>query len=384
MEFIQPKTITAYFKMPTPMFIGNAEQKADDKHMRNASLKGAIRFWWRATRWGHLAEKLAIKDALAKLHEEEALLFGSAESETGKQSLFILTSEFSRSPKLYEAGSKDLRHLSYLLGMGLYSHKTGLLRSRLELDEGELIVKFRFKPSTKPVDASVEQLIVAIKALGFFGGLGSRARKGFGSLALQRIEYQDSTQTFNTLEDIQAFIKTLNFSATNDSPLSAFSQGSRIDISAEANASMTLLNSINHQLHSYRDGTDRNEERENNFPNDRVIAKKAAQNQTVTEVPQRSVFGLPHNYQWKQDNNKLDVTVKEEQISRRASPLFVHIHAFPDGKCVAIQSLLPTLFLPQGVKIDMKGKKVEARINYQVIHTYLNRFEQRKELRNGR
>ena len=47
-------------------------------------------------------------------------------------------------------------------------------------------------------------------ALGLFGGLGSRARKGLGSLALQKIERPGQPiREFTSIESIAAFIQTL-------------------------------------------------------------------------------------------------------------------------------------------------------------------------------
>jgi hypothetical protein len=43
------KTLQATYRIVTPMFIGDAEQKATD--LRPPSIKGALRFWWRALNW---------------------------------------------------------------------------------------------------------------------------------------------------------------------------------------------------------------------------------------------------------------------------------------------------------------------------------------------
>lgn len=39
-------TITATFEIVTPMFLGDADQKATS--IRPTAIKGALRFWWRA------------------------------------------------------------------------------------------------------------------------------------------------------------------------------------------------------------------------------------------------------------------------------------------------------------------------------------------------
>ncbi|MGH8498283.1 MAG: type III-B CRISPR module RAMP protein Cmr1, partial [Methylococcales bacterium] len=81
--------ITATYRIVTPMFIGNADQTTDDR-IRPPSVKGALRFWWRALNWGRF--RSADADALRELHKEEARLFGIAADEErgGEQGCFLL------------------------------------------------------------------------------------------------------------------------------------------------------------------------------------------------------------------------------------------------------------------------------------------------------
>lgn len=61
-------TVTATFEIVTPMFLGNSDQKATA--IRPTSIKGALRFWWRAMN-GDLS--------LTELAKKEARLFGSTD-----------------------------------------------------------------------------------------------------------------------------------------------------------------------------------------------------------------------------------------------------------------------------------------------------------------
>lgn len=45
-----PNKITASYRIVTPMFIGDAKQEASG--ISPTSVKGALRFWWRALNWG--------------------------------------------------------------------------------------------------------------------------------------------------------------------------------------------------------------------------------------------------------------------------------------------------------------------------------------------
>ena len=48
-------TLEATYRIVTPMFIGDAEQKATS--LRPPSIKGALRFWWRALNWKSYLQK---------------------------------------------------------------------------------------------------------------------------------------------------------------------------------------------------------------------------------------------------------------------------------------------------------------------------------------
>jgi len=90
--------LTATYHIVTPMFIGNGEQKADS--VRPPSIKGALRFWWRALNWGKcLSEGGTESEALKHLHQQESALFGSAADEAGSgQGRFLL--RVSQQPRI--------------------------------------------------------------------------------------------------------------------------------------------------------------------------------------------------------------------------------------------------------------------------------------------
>jgi len=67
--------IEAQFEIVTPMFIGDAEQNATE--ISPSSVKGALRFWWRALNWGRFLEQAGNEaKALQLLHRQEVMLFG--------------------------------------------------------------------------------------------------------------------------------------------------------------------------------------------------------------------------------------------------------------------------------------------------------------------
>lgn len=375
MKFIQPVEITAEYKITTPMFLGGAfpTEGIDAQQFRNASLKGALRFWWRALNWGRVLKANHGDEAAAlkALHQREGELFGRAsDGKDSVQSRVQLSSEL-RDARTLAAGDRSLKPLTYLLGIGL--QKT----PRPALAEGTLTVVARFKTSSTAQD--ITEVHQALTALGLFGGLGSRARKGLGSLSIQRVYGNGQDRVFVNHHDIQRFIEALDFSAPGTrAPLTALSAATRIDMSPGNRSPLACLQQVSQCLQLYRDGTVPDHERESNFKPDRLLAAEAARGKSIASLPGRAVFGLPHNYFWIDTKAKLEIAPKESTRNRRASPLFIHIHQFPDGQCSIIHSLLPGLFLPADSKVELKGRGTtwlnDPQVDFTVIERYMTRF----------
>ena len=77
LKFKEPHVIRATYRIVTPMFIGDVEQHATG--ISPASVKGALRFWWRALNWGSIrTDTRSDEDALKALYASESDLFGSS------------------------------------------------------------------------------------------------------------------------------------------------------------------------------------------------------------------------------------------------------------------------------------------------------------------
>jgi len=87
------------------------------------------------------------------------------------------------------------------------------------------------------------------------------------------------------------------------------------------------------------------------------------------------VFGIPHNYFFLTAGQKADI--EAENHNRRASPLFIHIHALATGEYAAVLSLLPAVFLPEGKRIKISAGErdvlVDCRVNYKDIEDFFTR-----------
>ena len=378
--------IEADFTIVTPMFIGDANQEAHD--VRPPSVKGALRFWWRALNWGRMLAAVSgdTDKALIALHNREAELFGlAAGDKTGGQGVFLLT--LKQAVKAEDQGFENMRgEQLYLLGQGLGSFKDGNHTTRSALISGTFSAGLLFRPDTK--DEDQHSVAEALFAFGLLGGLGSRARHGMGSVSLTGWHGSEFCVPQTAVDYGKAIKGLLTNLPETLPPFTAFSRKSRIDISAENDNPLTLLTSVGRELQMYRsfgqNGKVAGKPAERNFSPDHDLVQAATNGERISRAPVRSVFGLPHNYFFSSTKGKADINYAPEGTdARRASPLLLHIHRFSDGNCLAVHTLLPATFLPEAAQIRVKSKtnsKVTFTPDWQVLHTFLNRFKTKETL----
>lgn len=385
-------TVTATFRIVTPMFLGDADQNESD--IRPPSIKGALRFWWRALNWSRFANNNLNNEAqaLCQLHDEEARLFGIAAGDVaGGQGVFLLNvtqSKIERSKTPFKDMSSSQL---YLLGMGLgRSFKYGNHKLRNAIIDGEFSVRLLFRPKCTLEDR--KSIADALFAFGLMGALGSRARHGMGSISLKEWCGDDRQLPTTKQEYKSVVIDLIGLRSNTSSPLTAFARETRIDLSATDKDVFKLLTFIGTEQQMYRSfgrkGTVLGKPKEPNFTADHDLIMNVTKGQRVNKAPQRAVFGLPHNYVFSSnsDSNKEKADVDyapNGTAGRRSSPLFLHVHALGDGEFVALHCLFQSQFLPRKAQIRIKGRvstNVPADVDWQVLHTYLNRFKQRETI----
>jgi len=172
----------------TPLFGGEDPTGDDGSPTRVPSIRGALRFWFRALATGH-----GVSD-LTQLWKAEEAVFGS----TGKPSAIGL--RVPKQPTMGGRGSKPdwatseerarqrgFDGAQYLLGQGLWDYERGLRRgyakANVEFPRGvrpdtEFFLDIRFSRD-RQVNA---RFMVALWAWLTYGGLGARTRRGFGQL----------------------------------------------------------------------------------------------------------------------------------------------------------------------------------------------------------
>lgn len=230
------KTITFTCETITPMFLSGANGQTPE--LRPPSIKGALRFWWRAMN-GHLK--------LEDLKKQESMIFGGTEpaqrsrvivrvspNSLNKSSNKLQGETFSfkkwqkdkntGKPKEIEIKIDLLEYLCY----GTYDYEKGkgnVFKREYFLPNQQFEVGFTF------VDEKYRQCVVeAFCLLAYFGGLGSRSRNGFGNFKIVSSNIDLPTQedllkklkkgnmaSFTAFSnDIRFFKTTLSFPIVND------------------------------------------------------------------------------------------------------------------------------------------------------------------------
>lgn len=394
--------LEATFNVSTPLFMGGADP-AHCGGVRPPGVKGALRFWWRALQWPTALQEAGGEEAkaLAWLHEREALLFGSASKEgtqSGQGAVLLSIPSQSNGKQIpkgterFPGNTPITGGIDYLLGMGLWHFRNKLQREALA--EASFALRLTFRPGTD--SALMDSVESAVLALGTMGGLGSRARAGMGSLALSKLvrngEKRPVPSSPTELADTIACLLAPGKAVEHLPPFTAVSALTRVSLGAHESDACSVLRSLGREMQFYRsygrNGKVLHEPAERNFADDHDLCVAAAQNKPPTAAPRRAIFGLPHNYHFSSNVPDIEVNASGSKRARRASPLLMHVHAFPNGNAVAVQCLFPATFLSADdrVTIAVKGRGRQSYSvpgdldNWQDLHAYLDRFEDRKEV----
>lgn len=186
------KKFTFVIETITPMFLAGADQ--DKAELRAASIKGLLRFWWRA---------LQAESDLTKLHDGESEIFGSSDEKKGGSSFSIRVShtgdikttrtKFPDNPlyKVPVEGKIFKMNILEYLAYGLHDFKKGFLRDYILQGQKFYMVLCMKK------EAYLQDILGALFVFSLFGGVGSRSRNGFGSF-----DILNRNEAFNAIKDV--------------------------------------------------------------------------------------------------------------------------------------------------------------------------------------
>lgn len=351
-------TIEATFRVVTPMFCGGASPEIPE--LRLPSLKGVLRYWWRTLQPGHAGDVVALRD-------REAELFGSADRRFGRSKVRMrlihqdLQPIVKKDEILAEGRLPGVHYLGYGLMSAFPNRKAGTQAGQLArgmIPGGEFTLECRFGRGVARQD--VDDVRRALALLGTVGGLGSRSRKGFGSLSLSSLVLNGTQETIgDTIEErLRSLIRNL---PSGLSDWTAWGANSRVVVTAHPDATdpPSVLDELGKEQVYFRSwghkGRVLSQDAERNFRHDHDLMKSGGR---ANDFPHRVAFGLPHNYG---KGPVKSVSPGTSGLDRRASPLFLHVHQ-PDPAVapVGVAAFLPALFLPDEAKLNAFGQSANV------------------------
>jgi len=170
------KKITLEIETITPMFLSGANQNKAE--LRAASIKGLLRFWWRA---------LQAESDIAELRKKDEGVGGSSFGIrlSNTEHIEPVTTRLPNDNQIHTVTFRSQRQnrqitiniLEYL-AYGSYNPRGRQLRPYIPVNEKFNII-FSFNN-----DRHLSEVLCAMYIFSLFGGLGSRSRNGFGSFCI--------------------------------------------------------------------------------------------------------------------------------------------------------------------------------------------------------
>ncbi len=184
------KTITFTCETITPMFLSGADGSTPE--LRPPSIKGALRFWWRAMN-GHLS--------LEELKRKESEIFGGTDGDSGGRSkVIIFHPKITREQDVKISTTPHHREEYCNQNNQNCNYRGGRCMKAIPRDAKfyEFELKLRFDENTIK-ESEFDKLV---KATFLLGGFGKRARRGFGSVKISNI--------YNGKNDYVTFINSIS------------------------------------------------------------------------------------------------------------------------------------------------------------------------------
>ena len=358
--------IDAVYRIVTPLFCAGADPKGSPE-LRLAGFKGVLRYWWRALAWAECGAQLDV------IQQREDRLFGSA---GGGQSRVSMRLEQDSNPPIIRVNDvltvssnvnrvvgEGARYLGYGVMEAFGSNRKGTKEGQLTRACFRAPFDFTVRMRGRGLSEQESTMLTnALITLGTLGGMGSKNRKGYGSLAIQslRVNGVEQWSAPQSMLDLHGALRELRRDNSADvfPEFTALSGKTRhVLLSSEKKEPMELLDLVGREIVRFRSWGRNGKilggkvDSERNFQDDHDLMKSSR----PSVHPRRIAFGLPHNY-GRQSSQQ--VGPFDNDLDRRASPLFLHIHDC-GGAPIAVLSFLPARFLPNGRSdISVGGNRV--------------------------
>jgi CRISPR-associated protein Cmr1 len=336
------QTLTVTLKTVTPMFLGGAEPN-ERAELRPSSIKGALRFWYRAI------------DPDYRQWEDK--IFGSTNAGQGSFALKLIKNNTNGTNGFRKGDHESgINYFGYPLETGKIDK--GNYQQRKFIDtENQFSFELIFKEEP---EAKIQKAVIAsLWLLGNIGGLGFRSRRGFGTVTIKtsnidNIKMLKHDCKISSIEDwIALFKKDLQtitgwFKSyigspdhtvlTKDSNFFVLKPEDNSDTvswqKALNKAGLLMQEFRNRRSPDYMNVKNHLAKKEKIFLSNQNPPQSLPPSPTVMpaflkNAPERILFGLPLTFQYRSlDNAKYrnkSITFVGTEHERSASPVFVRI-----------------------------------------------------------
>lgn len=343
-----PGTLTSAtyaLRLVSPAFLAGADQKREDCDLRPATLRGLLRWWWRTMHAAHLDR--------ATLKKLETAVWGDAQS--GSPVRITVDSGSDEAPLLYDYkdGFSPKSEFKCLNDLQKAPNKTtqGLFYVSYGMDDDRRTKKKRYYRPARSVwrvtltartgwfesgkrivllspETVLEQATLSLWLLTRFGGVGSRSRKGLGSLA--DIEVEALTGAKDCRERAQAFRQKIQIQARKGGSCSpALEEMRTCEVQTPWSNPWTALDQLGYAVQSFAQ----------KYAHDK--RKKAL------GLPRQIHGPLDHPMRNQNpDDHKPPLNLSAKRGKRHAAPVHYHLADSGNGKLLIRATAFPAHYLP--------------------------------------
>ena len=377
-------TFETTLELITPGFLAGASQQKDDCDLRSATLRGLLRWWWRTMHSGFVDVKT--------LRALEAAVWGDTRG--GGAVRIELSAITSGRKALYshpQARQSGTRYIAY----GMDETSKGQRRQRFRLDSPAswglrlIAQRTRFfvnrsdmgdpkkagngQPLT--ADQVLDQAKAALWLLCNYGGIGSKARKGFGSLATTGIDLNDLTACQVLARELRrrCLIDAELSAGRTESPSISDPDLQRLEMRGRTASPDDILERIGRAYSAVAARFKHNADQDN-----------------IVQSPNKAAWGLPRKIHGPRNEplphqsaathqppEWLDFPKRprnvQPQNARHASPIHIHVAKNAVGEFVVRFLAMPAIHLPNRAKSVEMLKAFRTRLSKSFWHSRSSR-----------
>jgi CRISPR-associated protein Cmr1 len=388
----------------TPLFLGGAQTRVKPE-LRSPSLRGALRYWYRAILGGSaLMAAGSGGDQLKALKDYEARVFGTQE----KGSPVAVTVRSATQPKIgafqkdrairMPDGSFQPSGKDYLLWSMAASRRPDTPRYLPNREYIEAGTKFAIALREWHDDnvTRLKKASAALWLLANLGAVGGRANRGAGSFQALLQGPADDLPDFKVCQSVDELRSYLSagirrcLSLVCDGPgvWRRFDGMPYYDVLSPTTAEIWVVSTPPNGWGSFVEALNSIGEKLRDYRSHRSPVGRADHDAVLDwlegtgKTPQikRAAFGLPIPFRYS-EGGPGDVIVSEVG-DRRASPLRIRITRLASGKYLGVLTLFKSRFLEEGKELRLQTRKWKAPppTNYKVIEDFIQTFEVKRRV----